>query len=214
MTQKALSSVWMAATAFLLITLPTMSCREQSATPAEKSGRKPSMVTPPAIRILPLGRVPKAMVQSATEELRKVFPDVKVLPAEAMPAHAWYPKRARWRADTLIRWMGMRASAGEVWLGITTEDISSTKEGVAQDFGIMGLGQKPGHACVASDKRLKDKSQFHKIVIHELGHTAGLNHCPSDRCLMRAANGKDHTREIDTFCPRCREVLLNKGWKI
>lgn len=204
----------MAALGLTLILLAPTSCLDQAASTADKAGQKANPASPPGIRILPLGKAPKAWVQSTADGLRKVFPDVKVLPAEAMPAHAWYPERARWRADTLIQWMGMRASAGEVWLGITTEDISSTKEGVAQDFGIMGLGQKPGRACVASDKRLKDKSQFHKIVIHELGHTAGLNHCSSDQCLMRAANGKDHTREIDTFCPRCREVLLKKGWKI
>jgi len=168
---------------------------------------------PPAIRILPLGRAPQAMVQVATEELRKVFPDVKALPAEAMPAQAWHPGRNRWRADTLIGWMGGRAGAGEVYLGITTDDISATKDDF-DDFGIMGLAQMPGRACVASSRRVKDKAQFPKVVIHELGHTAGLPHCPEPRCLMRAANGKDHTAEIDAFCPRCRGVLRRQGWRI
>lgn len=171
-------------------------------------------LTPPAIRILPLGHASKALVDRTAEDLRKVFPDVCILPAEPMPAQAWNPKRKRWRADTLIAWMGRRAAADEVYLGITTDDISATKEGVAQDFGIMGLGQKPGRACMASNQRLKDKSQFPKIVIHELGHTASLDHCPSPRCLMQAANGKDHTREIDAFCNKCRAALLRKGWRI
>jgi archaemetzincin len=168
----------------------------------------------PIIRILPLGHAPKALVDQTAEDLRKVFPTVSILPAESMPAQAWFAPRKRWRADTLIGWMSRRASDNEVWLGITTEDISITKKGQSEDFGIMGLGRKPGRACVASNQRVKDKSQFPKIVIHELGHTAGLPHCLEVRCLMRAANGKDHTREIDGFCANCRTVLLRKGWRI
>lgn len=176
------------------------------------SGKK--AVTPPAIRILPLGHAPKALVERTAEDLRKVFPDVRILPAEPMPVNAWYKPNKRWRADTLIGWMSKRATTGEVYLGITTNDISTTREGVAKDWGIMGLGLQPGRACVASSKKLKDKSQFPKIVIHELGHTAGLPHCPSPRCLMRSANGRDHTREIDAFCDKCRSVLLRNGWRI
>lgn len=177
--------------------------------PSEKRG-----MFPPAIRIFPLGHAPKALVERTAEDLRKVFPDVRILPAMPMPAQAWYKPNKRWRADTLIGWMSKRATAGEVYLGITTDDISTTKAGVTKDWGIMGLGQKPGRACVASNQRLKDKSQFPKIVIHELGHTSGLDHCPSARCLMRDANGKDHTREIDAFCDKCRSVLLRNGWRI
>jgi archaemetzincin len=180
--------------------------------PSKTSRRK--AVTPPAIRILPLGHAPKALVDRTAEDLRKVFPDVRILPAEPMPVNAWYKTNKRWRADTLIQWMGKRAAPGEVYLGITSNDISFEKKGVALDFGIMGLGLERCHACVASNRRLKDKSQFPKIVIHELGHTAGLPHCSSPRCLMRSANGRDHTREIDAFCDKCRSVLLRNGWRI
>ena len=196
----------------LILSLQACDSPKADGIPA-KTSRK-TAVTPPAIRILPLGHAPKALVDRTAEDLRKVFPDVRILPAEPMPVNAWYKTNKRWRADTLIGWMGKRAAPGEVYLGITTDDISAAKEGVAQDFGIMGLGQKPGLACVASNHRLHDKSQFPKIVIHELGHTAGLPHCPEPRCLMRSANGKDHTREIDAFCDKCRSVLIRNGWRI
>lgn len=62
-----------------------------------------------------------------------------------------------------------------------------------KDFGVMGLGYRPGKACVASSFRLNKENldeQFYKIAIHELGHTQGLSHCPEKMCFMRSAEGK------------------------
>jgi len=199
---------------FLSLILASLACECPNAEGPQGKTSEKTPVRSPAIRILPLGPAPKTLVDHTAGALRNVFPDVGILPAEAMPARAWYAPRQRWRADTLIGWMARRATANEVWLGITTDDISAAKEGVAQDFGIMGLGLKPGRACVASTRRVKDKSQFPKVVIHELGHTAGLPHCPEPRCLMRAADRRDHTRDIDAFCGKCRAFLLGKGWRI
>ena len=109
--------------------------------------------------------------------------------------------------------MSRRAQENEIYLGITSYDISSTKNG-KPDFGIMGLGFRPGKACVASDFRLKDKSNFFKVVIHELGHTAGLHHCPEKTCFMRDAEGHNPTDEETGFCPSCKKSLLAKGWKL
>ncbi len=96
-------------------------------------------------------------------------------------------------------------------MGITTVDISTTK-GKYQDWGVMGLAYKPGNAGVASSYRLKNKSAFWKIVIHELGHTAGLPHCSVKSCFMRDAEGGDHTGEEKEFCSKCKKTLVNNGW--
>ena len=109
--------------------------------------------------------------------------------------------------------MNRRAKENEVYLGITSVDISSTKNEVS-DFGIMGLGFRPGNACVASDFRVKIKSNFFKIAIHELGHTAGLKHCPEKTCFMRDAESHDPTGEEKEFCKRCKSFLIEKGWKL
>ena len=56
-------------------------------------------------------------------------------------------------------------------IGLTSKDISVTKGNIA-DYGVMGLGYRPGNACVASNFRLSKsgESQFYKIALHELGH--------------------------------------------
>ena len=165
------------------------------------------------IMLLPLGKISSQDINATYRELRKIFSETQLLPVSSMPKSAYYSPRGRYRADTLIHWMHTLAKPREVYLGITSFDISS-KKGNNPDFGIMGLGYRPGNACIASNFRLKDKSNFFKVVIHELGHTAGLPHCPEKTCFMRDAEGKDCTGDEKDFCVKCRKQLLLKGWKI
>ena len=76
----------------------------------------------------------------------------------------------------------------------------------------MGLGFQPGKACIASNFRLRDKKNFFKVALHELGHTTGLPHCPEKTCFMRDAEGGDPTGEESGFCTKCKNYLIKKGW--
>ena len=174
---------------------------------------KVNVVYDKKIMLLPLGKINNTTINNMYDSLQKIFPDVVLLKKEMMPTIAYTAPRNRYRADTLIHWMNRRAKENEVFLGITSYDISTTKNEVS-DFGIMGLGYRPGKACVASDFRVSVKSNFFKIVIHELGHTAGLQHCPKPTCYMRDAEGHDPTGEEKEFCVRCKSFLMEKGWKL
>jgi archaemetzincin len=47
-----------------------------------------------------------------------------------------------------------------------------------------------------------------KEMVHELGHTWGLSHCPNPDCVMHFSNTlRDTDRKGVTFCPRCHEQL-------
>jgi archaemetzincin len=109
--------------------------------------------------------------------------------------------------------MSNRANENEIFVGITHHDISTTK-GSNPDHGVFGLGFHPGKASMTSDFRLKDKSNFFKVVIHELGHNAGLSHCPEKTCFMRDAEGGDPTGEEKAFCSKCKSYLQEKGWNL
>lgn len=148
-------------------------------------------------------------------ELRKVFPVVKVLPLQPFPPSSFYAPRQRYRADTLISWLEKRTSENHVTIGLTNKDISA-KKGDNADFGIMGLGFCPGSSCIASSFRLsktETNEQFFKVAIHELGHTAGLPHCEEKTCFMRDAEGHNPTNEEKGFCPKCKAYLQKKGWQ-
>jgi archaemetzincin len=149
-------------------------------------------------------------------EIKKIYPDVTLLKPAALPKQAWYESRKRYRADRLIYWLKEKMNDGEVIVGLTSKDISTTKKDV-KDFGVMGLGFRPGKACVASTYRLNKnriREQMFKVVIHELGHTQGIDHCPNKMCFMRDAKGGNPTDEEKTFCEKCRKVLIGKGWNL
>lgn len=94
---------------------------------------------------------------------------------------------------------------------ITQKDIAIRKNDKFTEWGIFGLGSMNHFTCVVSTFRLRfSKDRLKKVIIHELGHNFGLNHCTSDKsCLMSAANGKidqlDHEKFY--FCKSCKSKL-------
>lgn len=165
------------------------------------------------IKLIPLGKVNESFCNDIFKKLREIVPNIEIKEPEKMPELAYYAPRGRYRADKLIQWLSSRAKENEVYAGITMNDISTTK-GSNYDFGVMGLGYNPGNACISSSHRVKDKGNFYKIVIHEIGHTAGLPHCPVQTCFMRDAEGRDPTGEEKEFCTDCKKHLTSRGWKL
>ncbi len=154
-------------------------------------------------------------VELVVEEIRKIYPKIKVLEPIDFPDNSYYKPRNRYRADSIISFLGKNTQRGFVTIGLTTKDMSASR-GSIKDFGIMGLGFRPGTACVASCFSLNRKNrneQLFKVTIHELGHTQGLKHCREKTCFMRDAEGKNPTDEETDFCKKCKQILINKNWK-
>ena len=149
------------------------------------------------------------------EEIQKVYPHVLMKDPIAFPSSAFNQIRKRYRADSLIHFLSNKTSDGFITLGLTSNDISTTK-GEISDWGVMGLGYQPGNACIASSFRLSKKQtldQLFKVSIHELGHTEGLPHCSDTTCFMQDAEGKNPTNRETRFCEKCKQHLVSKGWK-
>ncbi len=117
-------------------------------------------------------------------------------------------KSPRYRADSLLVYLkNIKPDSIDYILGLTTSDISFTKYSnyllktvkephwKYQDWGIMGLGYRPGSACIVSTYRIGRKvnsskmlERLSKIVTHELGHNLGLEHCQNNKnCCMKDA---------------------------
>ncbi|MBN2080250.1 MAG: Zn-dependent protease [Spirochaetes bacterium] len=176
----------------------------------------------PIIALQPLGKVRNAVVMTAASGIEKAYhARVKVLPAEPLPARAYYRPRNRYRAEIILEILRNKPCGGCLKIaGITEADISTTK-GKIQDWGIFGLATLDGRPCVISTFRLGRggastklfSERLVKVVNHELGHTFGLDHCPTPGCIMEDAKGTIRTvdRESGRFCERCRKRLESRG---
>ena len=85
---------------------------------------------------------------------------------------------------------------------------------------IFGQAMLNGRTGIASLYRLSNErygmprdetlllDRFRKEVIHELGHTFGLLHCPNPTCVMRSGTYvEDIDQKNQNLCVKCRTEL-------
>jgi archaemetzincin len=172
----------------------------------------------PLVEVRPIGVAPgDADVDAVVAAIRAFFAvDVTVSAAVPLPRAAYYPPRGRYRAERLLDFLTKQAGSGaRVALGLTTVDISTTK-GRVFDWGVLGLATLDGRSAVLSSFRCKRgardaghaRERFAKTAVHELGHSFGLEHCPTPGCLMHDGEGSVLTSDGETdFCPATRARL-------
>ncbi len=185
------------------------------ATAATRALRAQTVASQVTVALAPLGPFQPTLLD---EIERGLIAELHVAVVRAgpfeLPRSAFYAPRRRYRAERLLDFLRpqMRAPATRV-LGVTEVDISTTAHGVS-DWGILGLGDLGGRACVISTWRCRrtarDAAQasFRMVTtcVHEVGHTLGLEHCPDTSCLMTDARGSVLTvdRTSGHLCARCR----------
>ncbi len=168
------------------------------------------------IVIQPLCDFQQKQSQKVFAEIKAINPKVVLMENIDFPEKSFYKPRNRYRADSIIKNLKNNIGNDSVIVGLSHFDISTTKDGI-KDWGVMGLGYRPGKACVVSDFRLSRKNkneQFYKLVLHELGHTEGLPHCKIQTCLMRDAEGHNPFNQEKSFCKDCKSFLKSKGWQL
>lgn len=166
------------------------------------------------IVIQPLGNFERDEAVAIFEKIKAIDPKVVLRGNIPFPESSFYKPRNRYRADSIIKNLKNKIGQDSVIVGLSHNDISTTKNKI-QDWGVMGLGYKPGKACVVSNFRLSvtnKNQQFYKLVLHELGHTAGLPHCARQTCLMRDAAGGNPLDQEKEFCSSCKSFLKTNGW--
>ncbi len=176
----------------------------------------------PQLALQPLGeQLPDPQLQLVQTALRAFYVcDVQVLPRIALPKRAYYRPRSRYRAEVLLEELAARKPpSARFVLGMTGADISTTK-GSTYDWGVLGLADIAGTACVISTFRTRRAAKsarhaaerFAKTAVHEIGHNLGLRHCPNFGCLMEDGKGTVLTTDHEyDLCPQCRQRLLSRG---
>lgn len=195
----------------ILLGMISFSCNNKQEI-AQTSSKK---IEPIIINIQPYKGFPQENIQFIYNELSKIYPNVVLNKTIELPIQAFYKPRKRYRADSLIKFLKTTTPKGHITMGLTNQDISTTKDNIV-DYGIMGLGYQPGSSCVVSSFRLSKKNllvQFFKVAVHELGHTQGLAHCRVKNCYMRDAEGKNYLEAETDFCRDCKQHLVSNGWR-
>ena len=193
---------------FILISNPTKN---------KLSGKK--------LYVQPLGRVLSSRSVKEVQYALKTFYGLNVvmLPRKQLPTFTYYAARKRYRAEKLLDYLARIAPRDTFCImGLTAVDISTTK-GKYYDWGIMGLATLSGTTCIISRFRcrLGSRSITHarhrlsKVAVHEVGHTLGLEHCPTYGCLLEDARGTNKTIDREyVLCRLCRAKLATRGYTL
>lgn len=177
---------------------------------------KKTAAVKPVILLQPLVFTDTTVLAFLKDSIEKFYPvNIVIAEPKQFPAHTYYQPRNRYRADSTIKWLKeIKPDSVRAIAGITNEDVSTTKSGYA-DFGVMGLGYKPGDACIISTYRLKKtakitqhlRERLFKVTVHEMGHNFGLNHCTNETCIMVDAEEKMKLDKQKDLCKNCRNNL-------
>ncbi len=181
-----------------------------------------------SVAVQPLGKYDKELADTLVQAIERYYGfTTYLLPQQSMQEHFFvHIKSPRYRADSIIHYLRQHTPDSINYvLGFTRHDISTTKrdedgnikqpESKYTDWGIFGLGFRPGPSCVVSTHRLGGKGRTReidrvkKIALHELGHNLGLPHCPSENCFMRDAAETIKTIDAVTLnlCNNCKDDL-------
>lgn len=206
---------------FILFAINLISCANKEPTDNTETQQKidtlktDAAIIPATINVQPYEGLDKEISNYIFAELSKVYPKIRLLTYKAIPQRAYYKPRNRYKADTILAILNKTTADGEYTVALTNKDISTDNGPGIPDWGVMGLALIKGKSCVASTFRVSKtnvKQQYFKVVIHELGHTQGLPHCPDKTCIMTDAEGKNNTEKEKGFCNKCQAVLKSKGF--
>jgi archaemetzincin len=125
--------------------------------------------------------------------------------------------KTRYDADKILS----KYNSKENQLFLTEKDIACKAEDRhSNEWGIFGLGYRPGSICIVSTFRLKKNvgsetiiDRLTKISLHEVGHNLGLGHCTNNKnCMMNDADGTitQVDREWVWMCSKCQNFLKHK----
>lgn len=205
----------------LFYTSVLSSCKDKQIAGAEEYSHpvyKQTHADTPVIFLQPIGNISAQNIKTVINEVKGFYGYKCVVRNNTTFTPDLLAKsKSRYDANKILK----KFAGTTNMLILTDRDIAHKNEKRNIDeWGIFGLGLRPGKTCVVSTFRLRKnadealfKQRLAKICLHEIGHNLGLDHCTSNSdCLMNDAAGSIKTvdKERMILCNRCRSILKNK----
>ena len=166
-------------------------------------------IKPKTIYIQPLGNVKQEYVNYIEKSVENFYGyNCVVKPKLNLTNDILAGSKTRYEAGKILK----KYNSNENVLLIIEKDIAHRKSSKFPEWGIFGLGYRPGSTCVISTFRLKKNvskakllDRLKKVALHEIGHNLGLEHCTNNKeCMMTSASGtvKQVDKEKIWFCSK------------
>jgi len=168
------------------------------------------------ITLKPLGDIADEGMEKLKDRVGGIYHcPVEVKAGFSDLAQAYNPERKQYLSSKLLAALG-KSEREERIVGIADVDLYVPRlnyvfgeADVVSGTAIISLCRlKPEYYGLAPDEALF-LERATKEIVHELGHTFGLGHCPNNKCVMHFSNSLADTDLKEAhFCNMCRPKII------
>jgi archaemetzincin len=168
------------------------------------------------ITLKPLGDIADQIMEELKDRVGGIFHcPVEIKAGFGDLAQAYNPERKQYFSSKLLASLG-KSEREERVVGISDVDLYVPRLNFVFGEADMVSGTAIVSLCrlrqeyygLAPDEALFLKRAT-KEIIHELGHTFGLGHCPNNKCVMHFSNSlADTDLKEALFCNKCRPKII------
>jgi archaemetzincin len=168
------------------------------------------------ITLKPLGNIADEIMEELKDRVGAIFHcPVEIKAGFSDLARAYNPERKQYLSSKLLAALG-KSEREERVVGIADVDLYVPRlnfvfgeADMVSGTAIVSLCRlRPEYYGLAPDEALFLKRAA-KEIVHELGHTFGLGHCPNNNCVMHFSNSLADTDVKEAqFCNKCRPKII------
>jgi archaemetzincin len=168
------------------------------------------------ITLKPLGDIADEIMEELRDRVGGIFHcPVEIETGFSDLAQAYDPERKQYFSSKLLASLEKEGGDERV-VGVADVDLY-----VPRLYFVFGEADVGSGTAIVSLCRLRqeyyglapDEALFleraTKEIVHELGHTFGLGHCPNNKCVMHFSNSLADTDLKEAhFCNKCRPKII------
>jgi archaemetzincin len=168
------------------------------------------------ITLKPLGNIADEIMERLKDRVGGIFHcPVEIKAGFGNLAQAYDPQKKQYLSSKLLASLG-EAGRDERVVGIADVDLYVPRlnfvfgeADIVSGTAIISLCRlRQEYYGLAPDDALFLKRAT-KEIVHEMGHTFGLGHCPNNKCVMHFSNSlADTDLKEALFCNKCRPKII------